>query len=484
MHHTRHEAKLGRRGFLGAASSLALAARSGRAAPARPNVLYIMTDQQHAGMMSCAGNRWLQTPAMDSLAASGARFELAYSANPVCVPARTSMMTGRYPSHFGIQTNKAPQMPKEAFPAALGNLFRGAGYRTVFGGKTHWPRPMTPEAIGFEYLTGDERDGLAAACARFLRQKHEQPFLMVASFINPHDICLMAIDAYTKANNLPPMYPKLEIERQRVAEALALPRGVSREEFFRKHCPPLPANHAPTQGEPDALGRYGSFRGYVRKHWTAEEWRMHRWAYCRLTERVDAEIGRVLGALRETGLDRHTVVVFSSDHGDLDAAHGFEHKSLSYEESARVPFIVSWPGHTPCRVDTRHLVSASVDLLPTLCDYASIEAPKGLPGRSVRGLVEEGGQAGWREDVVIECGDSRAVRTSRYKYTLFEGVAPREMLIDMEKDPGEMTNLAADPAFAKVVADHRARLRRHGEQWRDEFGLSLLATLPATPSGD
>ena len=484
MNHNRQEARTSRRAFLGAASSLALTGRSGRAAPSRPNIVFIMTDQQHAGMMSCAGNRWLKTPALDSLAAAGARFELAYSSNPVCVPARTSMMTGRYPSHFGIRGNKAPQLPTEALSTALGHRFRNAGYRTVFGGKTHWPRPMTPESIGFEYLTADERDGLADACARFLRGKQEQPFLMVASFINPHDICLMAIDAYTKANHLPPMYPHLKIERQRVAEALALPRGVSREEFFRKYCPPLPANHAPTKGEPDALGRYGSFRGYVRAHWTAEDWRMHRWAYCRLTERVDAEIGRVLAALGETGLDRNTVVVFSSDHGELDAAHGFEHKSLSYEESARVPFIVSWPGHTPRRVDTRHLVSASIDLLPTLCDYAGIEAPKGLPGRSVRGLVENGGQSGWREDVTIECSDSRSVRSARYKYTVFEGQAPRELLIDMEKDPGEMTNLAADPGYAKVLADHRARLRRHGEQWRDEFGLSLLETASAALARD
>jgi choline-sulfatase len=354
-------------------------------------------------------------------------------------------------------------------------LFRSAGYRTVFGGKTHWPRPMTPESIGFEYLTADQREGLAEACVQFLRQKHEQPFLLVASFINPHDICMMAIDAYTSGSNLPPMYPHLKIERERLAEALRLPDGVSREDFFRQYCPPLPANHAPTKGEPAALGRYGSFRGYVRKHWTAEDWRMHRWAYCRLTERVDAKIGRVLAALRQTGLDRNTLVVFSSDHGDMDGAHGFEHKSLPYEESARVPFILCWPGHTPRRVDSRHLVSASVDLLPTLCDYAGIEPPKGLPGRSVRRLVEKGEQAGWREHVVIECSDSRAVRTSRYKYALFEGEAPREMLIDMEKDPGEMTNLAADPALASVVREHRLLLRRHCEQMHDEFGLSLLA---------
>ena len=467
--------KLGRRSFLGAASSLALPLRSSHASPARPNILYIMTDQQHAGMMSCAGNRWLKTPAMDSLAAGGVRFELAYSANPVCVPARTSMMTGRYPSHFGIRGNNAPQVPREALASALGNLFRNAGYRTAFGGKTHWPRPMTPEAIGFDYITRDERDELAGHCADFLRQRHDRPFLLVASFINPHDICYMAIDAYTKANNLATMYPNSTVERQRVAEASALPDGVTREQFFERFCPPLPPNHGPTSGEPAAFAGFGSFRGHVRRHWSEEEWRLHRWAYCRLTERVDGEIARVLAALRETGLDRSTVVVFSSDHGDMDAAHGFEHKSLSYEESARVPFIVSWPGHTSAgRVDRRHLVSSSVDLLPTLCDYAGIQPPPGLPGRSVRAIAAGGAPAGWRQDLVVECTDGRCLRTRRYKYTLWEGQEPREMLIDIEKDPGEMTNLASNPALAPSLADHRRRLRQSVEAIGDAFGHSLL----------
>jgi arylsulfatase A-like enzyme len=289
----------------------------------------------------------------------------------------------------------------------------------------------------------------------------------------------MAIDAYTKANNLPVMYPKSTVERQCTAEALILPEGMARKEFFERRCPPIPANHEPTSDEPSTLGRYGGFRGYVRKHWSDEDWRMHRWAYCRLTERVDAEVGRVLGALRESGLDRNTMVLFSSDHGDMDSAHGFEHKSLPYEESARVPFIVSWPGHTAGRVDRKHLVSSCVDLLPTLCDYAGIEPPKGLPGRSVRGIVERGSQQGWREDLAIECSDSRCLRTRRYKYVIFEGQDLREMLIDMEKDPGEMTNLAANPKFAAVLADHRRRLRQRIEELGDAYGRSLFETSSA-----
>lgn len=449
-----------RRGFLSSGAGLAL---SKSASPAPPNILYIMTDQQHAGMMSCTGNRWLKTPAMDSLAASGTRFELAYSGNPVCIPARTSMMTGRYPSYFGFDGNTPPKRPPqpEDLSSAMGHVFRQAGYRTVFGGKTHWPKPMTAENIGFEYITEDERDELATQCASFLSRKQDKPFLLIASFINPHDICYMAIDAYTKANNLPAMYPKSVIERERMAEALRLPAGVSREQFFAKHCPPLPGNHGPTSDEPSTFADFGSFRGYVRKHWKDEEWRLHRWAYARLTERVDGKIGRVLAALRNSEHFRNTVVVFSSDHGDMDSAHGFEHKSLPYEESARVPLIVSWPGRVPARqVNRTHLVSSTVDLLPTLCDFAGIQPPQGLPGRSFRPLAEGKKPAEWREDLLIEFTGGRSVRTRRYKFSVWDKGDNREMLIDMEKDPGEMRNLAPDPAFASVAADHRERLKR------------------------
>ncbi|MHC4181338.1 MAG: sulfatase-like hydrolase/transferase, partial [Planctomycetota bacterium] len=154
----------------------------------RPNILLIITDQQHAGMMSCAGNKYLKTPAMDSLAAGGARFEMAYAANPVCVPSRVSMMTGQMPSYFGMRSNAEGrnQAPPAEIKKAMGWIFRNAGYETVYGGKTHWLRGMTPQSIGFRNITGNQREGLAEACAQYLEAKHDRPFLLVASFINPH----------------------------------------------------------------------------------------------------------------------------------------------------------------------------------------------------------------------------------------------------------------------------------------------------------
>ena len=140
------------------------------APPSRPNVLLIITDQQHAGMMSCAGNRWLKTPSLDALAARGVRFERAYCGNPVCVPSRLSMMTGVLPSRIGMEHNELASfpVPDEIRQNALGSVFRNAGYRAVYGGKVHLPGTKKEgiAAYGFDVLTGDEREGLAQPCAR------------------------------------------------------------------------------------------------------------------------------------------------------------------------------------------------------------------------------------------------------------------------------------------------------------------------------
>lgn len=443
----------------------------------RPNVLLIITDQQHAGMMSCADNAWLKTPAMDALAARGVRFERAYCGNPVCVPSRFSMMTGVLPSRIGMDRNGPPAFPvtEEILQHSLGHVFREAGYAPVYGGKVHLPgtKGKGIAAYGFDVLTGDERDELARKCGVFFRQNHDKPFLLVASFINPHDICYMAIDAFTQANSRPLMYPKSERERECLAEALRLPTGVSREAFFANVCPPLPDNFEIPPREPAAVRDtdWRGFRPYVQEHWSEEDWRLHRWAYARLTERVDAQIGQVLSSLRESGLDKNTVVVFTSDHGDMDAAHRLEHKSMPYEEAARVPLIISPPGASEQgHVDKTHLVSTGLDLIPTLCDFAGIEIPPPLAGRSVKPLVNAANETHrWRDHLVVENERSRVLISARHKYAVYDQGEPREMLIDLKADPGEMNNLATDSQHAKILAQHRAFLRR----WYDENGETL-----------
>ncbi|HUT13592.1 MAG TPA: sulfatase-like hydrolase/transferase [Thermoguttaceae bacterium] len=443
-------------------SCLVFVATAPSVAADRPNLLLIITDQQHAGMMSCTGNRWLKTPAMDELARTGVRFERAYAANPVCVPSRFSMFSGFYPSSIGMRHNgsKVTEVVERMPERAMGWLLRRAGYQTVYGGKVHLPGPMADiTRCGFDRLTPDQRDGLADACVEFLGRQHDKPFLLVASFINPHDICYMAIRAHNAESGLgraapPPLF-----------EAMKFPDGVSVEDFYARHCPPLPENFEPTVGEPDAIGGLldlRAFRRYVRDNWTEQDWRLHRWAYCRLTERVDAQIGRVLKALGENGLEKDTVVVFTSDHGDMDAAHRIEHKTTFYEEATRVPLIIRYPGRAKAgQVDREHLVSSGIDLIPTLCDYAGVAPPEDLEGRSLRPLAE-GREAGpWRESLLVENEIGFMVHTGRYKYRRYDTGENREMLNDLQVDPGEMKNFAGDPAYEKILEEHRRYMDSH-----------------------
>ena len=451
---------LGRLGAAGLAAGLAPARVQGRlgAAADRPNLLVIITDQQHAGMLGCAGNRRLKTPAMDSLAAAGMRFELAYAANPVCLPSRFSLMTGLYPSAVGVRHNGSRATAHvNAMPArSMGWLFRKAGYETAYGGKVHLPGAMRDVTkLGFSMISRDQRDKLAGACAAFIRGKHERPFLLIASFINPHDICYMAIRDHNAKSGLGARTPAPMLE------AMKPPAGVSRADFVARYCPPLPANFEPPAGEPEGVSdllKLRPFRMHARKTWGADTWRIHRWAYCRLTERVDAQIATVLAALRQGGLEENTLVIFTSDHGDMDSAHRLEHKTLFYEEAARIPLIVSQKGRTKVGVDTTHLVSNGLDLIPTLCDYAGIAPPADLAGRSVRALAEGRRPDTWRDELVVENQNGYMLHTGRFKYSLFDRGANREMLVDLQADPGEMKNLAGDAAHKTVLADHRRRL--------------------------
>ena len=452
-----------------------------QAGVAGPNILFIMTDQQHAGMMSCTGNKWLKTPAMDRLAASGMRFERAYACNPVCVPNRFSLQTGLMPSAIGMGQNsdsKRAAVTDVMIQQSLGRLFQKADYETVYGGKVHLPRKMKGvQNLGYRNLTGDSRQGLADACAKFIKAEHKRPFFLFASFINPHDICYMAINDFNRTQGKAPVANTDSKICEAVLERARKNRDISA--FVEANCPGLPANHGVPEAEPECIAKKyvnpRPFQAYTREKWTQNQWRLHRWAYCRLTEMVDKEIGTVLDALREAGLEDSTLIVFTSDHGDMDSAHKLEHKQVLYEESVRVPFIMSYRGVIPQGiVDDKHLVSNGLDLLPTLCDYAGIETPEGPRGRSLRALARGKDTKEWRDFVVSESQSGRMLRTGRFKYCIYDSGKNREQLIDLKHDPGEMKNLAEVEDYKDVLNTHRRLLRGWVERTGDRIAADYV----------
>ena len=431
-----------RRTFLKASGAgglgLILTARQAPAAIEKrpPNLLFMHLDQHCWEAVSAFGCTHVRTPNIDRLAAQGTSFSLSYSANPVCCPARTCWYTGRASSENGVVMNDqwpiAPDMPD------LGQWLSARGYDSVYAGKWHVTgRTLTQS---FRTLTpgsglGEVTDGVVSRAAEgFLRSRQAggKPFFLNVGFLQPHDCCYWVMEhgdgaTHTRLGPLPP------------------------------DIPPLPPNHSFDPQEPAALSRRRNKR--EGSGWSDDHWRWYLWNYYRMVEMADSEVGRVLDALEDAGLTEETLVVLTSDHGDGLARHGLTSKMFLYDEAARVPFIASCPGRVQSGArDTRHLVSG-LDVAPTLCDFAGIEALPKVRGLSLRPLLEgRGGDAPWREFLVSDTfRTGRMVRTPEYKYITYQG-DPVTQLFDMRSDPGELKNLAPDAAKADTVRDLARRL--------------------------
>ncbi len=428
----------------------------------RPNILYIYVDQLSASMMSCAGNDWVETPAMDYIAKNGIRFTRAYTPNPVCSPARVSLMTGRLPGFFKdkngneVRENRGsmrmPPVDQEVLNTTIATYLKKADYELYFGGKEHLPPSLTPSDLGFTDFSDDERAVLAEETAKLIKAEHAKPYFMLVSLINPHDICYMAIREMATSKTDSMILERGTLELSVLDEAMAIPEGVSEEEFFSTYCPPLPPNFEPQFEEPAAvlqLINARPMRKNARENFTDNQWLHHRWAYARLTELVDQRIQLILDALKESGQEENTLVIFSSDHGDMDGSHRMEHKSTLYEESTNVPFMAMWKGHIAAgQVDDTHLVSNGLDLLPTVCDYAGVKGAADPRGRILRPLFE-GKEVSWRESLGVESEIGRmVVSADGFKYILYDAGEAEEQLLNLNEDPYEMTHFTNDPAYS------------------------------------
>ena len=460
--------------WTGAAALAPLARTFGGARPPgkRPNVLIITTDQQAAEALGYRSDpRYLKTPNMDALAAESVVFNRAYTANPICMPARAAMLSGCTSPETGVFINDQSVMDPQKFPT-LGKLFSQAGYETAYVGKLHAAvDPDDPASHGFGKTFNMQNDGngldaaTPAAAREFLEQPHERPWLLFVSFNNPHNICEWARGQHT------------------------LPDGSIGEPPPLADCPPLRANAAPPENETDimALMRrsyHASKMCTPVETFGEKEWREYLWAYYRMIEKVDAQVGDVLNALEESGQAEETLIVFTSDHGDCMGAHRWNQKTVFCDESVRIPFFLRLKGVTrPGTSD--HLVNNCVDLLPTLCAFAGVPAPASATGRSLKAAA-----AGFEPEDPRDCvvavnrmvqgaevdgrkpePNGRMVRSKHWKYCVYDMGERREALFDMDADPGETHNLAAAPEYKTILLQHRNYLRDWCRKCGDTFSV-------------
>ena len=345
----------------------------------------------------------------------------------------------------------------------MGTWFRKAGYRTGYFGKWHLAYPEDDvEITGFEEMATKMVDvDTAAHAVEFISRKHDAPFFAVASFLNPHNICEWARG-----------------ERLDQGDIGAPPPA--------DQCPPLRANHGFQKDAPQIMTTmreaYHRSRTFPVGNFDDAKWRQYEWAYYRLIEKMDAQVGRLMQCLEEKNLAKDTLVMFLADHGDCQGAHHWNQKTVFYEESARVPLLMAWPGKVKRGVSDQ-LVNTGVDLLPTLCEFAGIKLPSKFPGLSLRG-VAMGKAHSLQRDFVVSSNclaqgapidgvrrrpQGRMLRSERYKYCLYSEGEHRESLVDLKNDPGEMVNLARDTKYTSVLKDHREKLRRWAAEFKDDF---------------
>lgn len=431
----------------------------------RPNILLIITDQQSGEALSLGdADAPLQTPNLDALCASGLRFDRAYCATPICVPSRTSMFTGTYPHVNGILSNgKDETLSPEAPCAAIG--LRDAGYDTAYFGKWHIPIDLHDPAVsGFDHVANVMHNGadirLVDHALPWLAQERDRPFFAVASFNNPHNIC----------------------EWARGKRGLDLPDGSLPEPPSAEACPPLRANHEPPEDETEALSilrrAYQASPTFPVGDFSDDDWRRYQFAYHRMVELIDQHVGRLLDGLDKMGLRENTVVVFCSDHGDCQGAHRWNQKTTFHEESARVPFVISQPGTIAPRV-SQTFVQTGIDLMPTIFAQAGLAKSAHFPGVDLLTappreyiVSETFFRQGAAVDAIRPEIRGRMVRTDRFKYCVYEYGSHRESLVDLENDPGEMVNLARNPAYAELLAACRKQLAAWAKDHCDRFPVT------------
>lgn len=454
--------RLNRRDFLGASAAglgalaFGRACRVGAGPGSRPNLLFVLTDDQRFDALGCAGNPIVRTPNIDRLAGEGIRFERAFVTTPICAASRASILTGTYERTHTYTFTKPPlarAFTDIAFPVRL----RQAGYRTGFVGKLG---VAVAEGVREEMFDFSRFDGLPYfqtidGIERHMTEVEGDWALDFLRGVEPgRPFCLVWCPWAPHADDDAP-------------EQYFWPPAV--DGLYRDVDIPVPEMAAPRyyDAQPAFLKNTMSRTRWGWRFDTPQKYQEMVKGYYRMISGIDLVLGRVLGELARLGLDRNTIIVYTSDNGYFLGERGYADKWLMYDLSTRVPLVVYDPRAPRAnRGLVRRDLVLNIDLGPTLMDLAGAVVPSLAQGRSLRPLLGQRTPA-WRSEIFCEelwdhpeIPRSECVRTERWKYIQYPVHPEYVELFDLADDPDEKRNLAGDPGHARVLADLRERCGR------------------------
>ncbi len=444
----------------------------------RPNILLLYTDQQRWDGLGANGNADIHTPNLDKLAAEGLNCTRFFVQNPVCMPSRVSMLSGLYPSTLGILRNGVPVAESTT---VLPHLLRNYGYHSANIGKLHFlphanrdHRDAHPP-YGFDHLEISDEPGCYEDAYRgWVRRKAPQELNGISVGLPPAtEIWQQTMQIEDGIAHPEMRFPKEAIPFHSrddlthsafVAEQTIAYVERHRHEpffciagFYSPHSPWVAPQSFIDLYDPETLALPG-FPDDVdaRRSETAysdRELRAARQGYYAMVSEVDHHVGRILDHLDDLGLDEHTIVLFTSDHGEWLGEHLRYGKGYpAHDCISRVPCLVRWPAGIVSPGRTAHDLVEAIDVVPTLLECAGIPVPPGLQGRSLLPMLQNGTYQP-RRSALTEGQGWKTLRLEDTRYVV--EASGRESLYDLSRDPAAYYDVAADPAYADALGEAR-----------------------------
>ena len=432
----------------------------------KQNLLVIMVDQLRYDCLGFTGCPASSTPNLDRLAREGAWFDRAYTSLPSCCPARQSFLTGLRPEQLGAYWNFDITLPVASITPERfiwTQALKAQGYRMGYVGKWHVSPIYTPLDFGYDVYIPE------SSHADYIQEKY--PGLTYAEPYLGEPDPLPLEDTPTHYLSQKAMELMEDMAAQGEPWHLRL-------DLSEPHLPCRPAAPFAGRVDPASLEPWGSFsedfhkKPYIQAQqpvsWGLEDMAWSDWApivarYHEVISQMDDAVGRLLDKLRALGLEENTLVLFTTDHGDMGGSHRMIDKHyVLYEDVTHVPMILRAPGRTHPNQRIADFTCHTLDIVPTLLEWMGTEGPAALQGQSLWPLIAGEAQSG--RDQVISSGNGqqfglycqRMLREKRYKYIW--NLTDIDELYDLEQDPWELDNRISDPALAPLLADMRRRL--------------------------